>query len=315
MKPFTNICLFLPVLFLSYCSSASKKENTITISGAFALYPMVVQWAGEFKKENPQVRFNISAGGAGKGMADALTGTADLGMVSRDIMPEEKEKGAWWISLTSDAVVATMSAENPYAEQIRKRGLSHDEITSVYIDGTITFWEQLFDLPSKTPISVYTRSDACGAAATWAQYMGGQQEDLLGIGIFGDPAIAEAVIKDINGVGYNNTIFVYDIKTGKKRPGIEIIPIDLNDNGMIDKEEGFYTDFNSMLGAISSGNYPSPPARELYFVSKGIPPKKITRDFIFWILTSGQKFVKDAGYVPLTGQKLQEAIQNLNHAS
>jgi phosphate transport system substrate-binding protein len=315
MKLFTNICLFLLVLFLSRCTSASRKENTITISGAFALYPMVVQWAEEFKKENPEVRFNISAGGAGKGMADALTGTADLGMVSRDIMPEEVEKGAWWISLTSDAVVATMNAENPYAEQIRKRGLSHDEITSVYINGTITFWEQLFGLSSKTSISVYTRSDACGAAATWAKYLGGQQEDLVGIGIFGDPAIAQAVVNDINGVGYNNTIFVYDIKTGKKRPGIEVIPIDLNDNGMIDKEEDFYTDFNSVLGAISSGDYPSPPARELYFVSKGIPKKEVVRDFIFWILTTGQKFVKEAGYVPLGEQKVKVAIQNLNYGS
>jgi phosphate transport system substrate-binding protein len=57
-------------------SSFKKVENkptpddlkgTINISGAFALYPITVKWAQEFKKIHPNVVFNISAGGAGKG--------------------------------------------------------------------------------------------------------------------------------------------------------------------------------------------------------------------------------------------------------
>jgi len=62
--------------------SVSQK---ITISGAFALYPMMVKWAEEYQKIHKDVRIEVSAGGAGKGMTDALTGMVDLGMVSRDI--------------------------------------------------------------------------------------------------------------------------------------------------------------------------------------------------------------------------------------
>ena len=52
--------------------SSTKKagdtlEGTISMSGAFALYPLANKWAEEFQKLHPDVRFNISAGGAGKG--------------------------------------------------------------------------------------------------------------------------------------------------------------------------------------------------------------------------------------------------------
>ena len=88
-------------------------EGTITISGAWALYPLVVRWAEEFKKLHPAVRIDISAGGAGKGMADALGQVVDLGMVSREVYPAEIEKGAWWLAVAKDAVVPVMNRENP----------------------------------------------------------------------------------------------------------------------------------------------------------------------------------------------------------
>ena len=81
------------------------------------------------------MRFNISGGGAGKGMADALAGTADLGMFSREISQEEKDKGVWWVGLTIDAVIPTISAENPYIDIIKSRGLTRDEFKGIFIDG------------------------------------------------------------------------------------------------------------------------------------------------------------------------------------
>jgi phosphate transport system substrate-binding protein len=165
--------------------------------------------------------------------------------------------------------------------------------------------------PDSREIVVYTRADACGAAETWAKYMGGKQENLLGIGIFGDPGLAEAVAKDANGIGYNNTNFVYDIITGDKRPGIEIVPIDINGNGTIDAEENFYDKVDLVLKSIADGIYPSPPARELYFVSKGKPAKQQVLDFIEWTLTDGQKFVAEAGYVPIDQNKLNNYLESL----
>ncbi len=310
MKSIISYAL-LTVLLFSGCASNKKKENTISISGAFALYPLVVQWGEAYKKENPDIRFNISGGGAGKGMADALAGAVDLGMFSREIAQEEKNKGVWWVGLTIDAVVPTISDQNPYLDILKKRGLTRDEFRAVFIEGTVTDWGELLKADNKNEFVVYTRSDACGAAGTWAKYTGGKQEDLKGIGIYGDPGLAEAVAKDPAGIAFNNTIFAYDIKTGKKRPGVEVIPIDINENGTIDPEEDFYESFDSILKAIANGVYPSPPARELYFVSKGKPEKKATLDFIKWTLTEGQKFVKEAGYVPIDQSKIDSYLEKL----
>jgi len=55
----------------------SKLEGRLSLSGAFALYPMAVKWAEEFKKANPAVKIDISAGGAGKGMTDVLNNMVD----------------------------------------------------------------------------------------------------------------------------------------------------------------------------------------------------------------------------------------------
>ncbi|MBK6539165.1 MAG: substrate-binding domain-containing protein [Ignavibacteria bacterium] len=59
---------------------------------------MAVKWADEYKKTHPEIQIHISAGGAGKGMTDALSGMVDLGMVSRSISKEETDKGAWYIA-------------------------------------------------------------------------------------------------------------------------------------------------------------------------------------------------------------------------
>ncbi len=309
----TQILIFLAAAFLlSSCSSGKKKEETVSLSGAFALYPLAVKWTEEYKKVHPEVRFNISAGGAGKGMADALSGTVDLGMFSREISDQEKSKGVWWVAVTKDAVIPTVNDQNPVTPAILKRGLTRDEFKRIYITGEIKNWKQIPGIEKDQVINVYTRSDACGAAETWAAYLGGKQEDLQGTGIFGDPGLADAVVKDQKGVGFNNTIYLYNVKSGKKNPGINVLPIDVNENGSVDPEENFYDQFDQVLKAIAEGKYPSPPARELYFVSNGKPKKQATIDFLKWVLTEGQQFVAEAGYVPLASNRIDEENAKLN---
>jgi phosphate transport system substrate-binding protein len=108
MKTTKSTLILAVIIFLAACTSTKKKEQTISLSGAFALYPLVIKWSEEYQKENPDIRFNISAGGAGKGMADALSGTVDLGMFSREIAQAEIDKGVWSVAVTKDAVIPTV---------------------------------------------------------------------------------------------------------------------------------------------------------------------------------------------------------------
>jgi phosphate transport system substrate-binding protein len=290
---------------------AKNLKGTVTISGAWALYPMTVKWAEEFQKIHPKVKIDISAGGAGKGMADALAGVVDIGMVSRAVYPAEIEKGAWWIAVTRDAVVPTINAKNPFLKDLATMGVKRETFIDMWITEKIKTWGEVLGTTAKEPVRVYTRSDACGAADTWAGFMGKKQEDLLGIGVYGDPGLTEAVKKDNLGVGYNNIGYAYDGKTKKPLDGIALLPIDVNGNGTIDKEEDCYATRDDIVKAIDEGRYPSPPARDLHFVTKGNPTREVVRAFMNWVLTDGQKYVPDAGYINLTQAKIKEQMDKL----
>jgi phosphate transport system substrate-binding protein len=208
-------------------------------------------------------------------------------------------------------VLPTFSAKNPLVDLIHRKGLTHDQLRDIYFSGKNISWGSVLDTSVNNNIAVYTRSDAAGAADTWAAYFGGKQDNIKGTGIYGDPGLADAVSKDEYSVGFNNVAYVYDITTGKKRPGVDVIPIDVNNNREIDPQENFYGNADSVLKAIADGRYPSPPARDLYFLTKGKPTDSTVVNFLKWVLTDGQQYVKAAGYVPLPAEKIQEQLDKL----
>jgi phosphate transport system substrate-binding protein len=287
-------------------------KGKITISGAFALYPLTIRWAEEFRKLHPNVTINISAGGAGKGMADALSKMVDLGMYSKEVSPEEKAKGAWSLACAKDAVLPVMNAANPLVKTILAAGVTKDKFYGIFISGNVKTWGQLTGMKDANTMQVFTRSDACGAADMWAKFMmNKKQEDLQGIGVNGDPGVADAVRKTVYGIGYNNLNFVFDVQSRKPYQGLAIVPIDINGNGKIDKEEDFYHSIDEVMTAINDGRYPSPPARQLYFVSGGKPSNKIVLAFLNFILSDGQKYVNEAGYVRLKDDVIHSEINKL----
>ncbi len=310
------IVMILSGLVIAACgqpapaSQSGAVQGTITASGAFALYPMMVKWGEEYQKLHPDVKFDISAGGAGKGMTDALAGQVDIGMVSRSIKPEEEQQGAYWVSVVKDAVFPAVNVKNPVLQDLLSQGVSHDKFVDIFITGTIKTWGDLIGRPEiKDEIHVYTRSDACGAADAWAKYLGKAQEDLKGIGVYGDPGIADAVVKDPLGIGYNNLAYAYDATSGQPVAGLVTVPVDANDNGKADAGEVLDTKAKA-VEAIATNKYPSPPARALNMVTKG-KPSGLLQDFILWTLTDGQKFVDSAGYVALPQDVLNQGLQKI----
>ncbi|MCZ7392920.1 MAG: substrate-binding domain-containing protein [Candidatus Methanoperedens sp.] len=291
-------------------ASPQELSGTITLSGAFALYPMAVRWGEEFQKLHPKVNVEISAGGAGKGMADTLGGLVDIGMISRDVDPSELQKGAYPIGVTKDAVVATVNAKNPVLNDLQSRGVKRKTFAALYLNGTVNTWGDVVGTENKAEIHVYTRSDASGASDIWAKYIGGKQESLKGTGVYGDPGLLAAVQKDPLGIGYNNYNYAFDMKTGLPVAGIQIIPFDVNENGIVDPDENISTK-EKTIAAIKNGVFPSPPARIELFVTKG-KPTEITSEFIRWVLTDGQKYVDEVGYIQLSKETLDGELKKLD---
>jgi phosphate transport system substrate-binding protein len=281
--------------------------GTIRVSGAWALYPMMVRWGEEFGKLHPQVRVDVSAGGAGKGAADALAGLVDIGMISRGIKAEEINQGAFFVAVVKDAVFPTINSANPVLKDLAAKGLKRQTLIDLYGSEKPLTWNQLVGAAGKDKVQVYTRSDSCGAAETWAQYLGLKaQEELKGVGVYGDPGLAEAVRRDPLGIGYNNLNYAFDAKTGQPVEGIRVASLDVNENGQIDPEEDLSTKANA-IKAVLTGVYPSPPARDLYLMTK-TNFKGPAKEFVKWILTDGQKYVGEVGYIQLTDQVLKEAL-------
>ena len=309
----TVVALCVAVSFVSCGGGKSQKEDSknITISGAFALYPLAVKWAEEFQQLHPDIHIDLSAGGAGKGMTDVLADVVDLGMVSREVYGPELEKGALPFAVAKDAVVITFNAGNPLAKQIMEHGISKEAAIKIWITGEYTTWGQVLGTNDKTPIHVYTRSDACGAAETFALWMGKKQEDLLGTAVFGDPGLASAVQSDKLGIGLNNIGYAYDEKSRKPNEGLLVCPVDRDNDGSISAGEFFYATKDDFIAAVAEDKYPSLPARDLYMVSHGKPTNPAVVAFLEYVLSEGQKQNVPAGYIGLSEEKLQKGLKQL----
>ena len=272
-------------------AASDEVKGAITISGAWAIYPTVVAWAESFQKRHPGAKIDVSAGGAGKGAAEAISGLVDIGMVSREPDPSEIAKGIVPVYILHDAVFPVVSEKNPALDGLLAKGVKKDIWTGIYIKGTVTTWDDVIGKALSRNIHVYTRSDACGAAASWAAYMGKKQEDLKGIGVYGDPGLLEASTKDPLGLGFSNFSYVFTSK-GTVVNGVKLVPIDSNGNGIADPDE-IYNDRASAINAIRAGKYPA--TRKNYLFVKG-KPKGLVKDFIEFALSEeGTKIVDATG--------------------
>jgi phosphate transport system substrate-binding protein len=318
------IIVLLTIGIVSNCGCLGKNENTIKIEGAFALTPMMEKWKLEYRKIHPEINIDITTNGAGTGMVDALLGIADIGMFSKEVNITNIQQGAFWVSVAKDAVVATVNSDNPVIEEILKKGVTKQQFKDIFITRSITTWGQLVGNESLSDdlIVVYTRSDDCGAAETWAKYLGNYKQNDLTLhadsAVNGDNTLAATIQREKFGIGFNNIGYVYTKKLADNTvvPADKIlpVPIDLNENGTLEPNENVYANRTSIITAINNYVYPSPPARALHLVTLH-NFTGIVKDFVSWILTEGQQYVLDAGYVSLPPETIIAQIGYLENGT
>lgn len=320
MKGLIRGLSLISILFLSHAMvSAQEKEpagaveeeleGTITLSGAWAIYPTAVAWSEAFQKLHPKVKIDVSSGGAGKGASDAIAGLVDIGMVSRDPDPAEIKKGVLPLYILHDAVFPVVSEKNPVLGELLKKGVKKQTLIELYIKGIIESWDVVVSSKIGKPVHVYTRSDSCGAAAGWAKYLDNKkQEDLKGIGIYGDPGVIEAAKKDPIGIGYGNFSFVFT-REGTVLKGLKLVPIDSNENGIADPDE-IYENREAAIKAIRSGRYPA--TRKNYFFVKG-KPQGLVKEFIKFALSEqGARIVDEVGTsLPILKAETEKVLKSL----
>lgn len=306
--PAFTVCFVL--LFIA-CRPAHKSNDVIRISGSFALFPLMEVWTEEYQQLHPEVQFDVKTGGASRGMEDLLSGAVDIAMYSANLPVKAQDTvSTRSYAVAKEAVVAVVNASNPNLDLIKQEGLSLHDFRQLFLSNNARNWKDLLkDAPADCGINKYTRSDACGAANSWAAYLGGTQDQLQGVGVYGDPGILTAVSKDKLGLSYLNACYAFDVQSGKQHAGIMVVPIDLNGNGRIDAREAIYDSLPALVEAVENGRYPSPPACDLYLITRqNIRNPHITA-FLQWTLHEGQAFIHKHGYVPLPVERLK-AEQN-----
>ena len=288
--------------------AGERLSGSLTVSGAWAIYPTAVAWAEAFQKKYPGVRIDISAGGAGKGAADTIVGLADIGMVSRDPDPAELQKDILAVYILKDAIFPVISEKNFYLKELSEKGIKRQALADIYIDGTATRWSRIIEAKADKPIHVYTRSDSSGAAASWAAYFGKKQEDLRGVGVYGDPGLLDAVKRDPVGIGYSNFGFVFT-REGPVLPGLKVVAIDMNENGKADPDEICETRARA-VAAIAAGRYPA-TRKNYFFIRKNAAP--LTGEFIRFVLSEeGARIVDEVGAsLPLLPAERDKILKEL----
>jgi len=121
-------------------SSDGTLRGKLTLSGSSTVAPLATEIARRFESLHPDVRIDVQAGGSGKGIADARTGQADIGMASRGLKSGEEDIKAHPIA--ADGVCLVVHQSNPIEQ------LTAEQVIAIYTD-RINNWNEVGgpDLP------------------------------------------------------------------------------------------------------------------------------------------------------------------------
>jgi phosphate transport system substrate-binding protein len=296
---------------LSSRANVSNLSGNFSVSGAYALHPLVQKWADDFMKIHPGVKIEVIKTGSGQGLTDLLAGRNQLAMISRPLTDEELSIGLWTIPVAKDGVAPIVNQKNPYLHQIMKRGLNPEKYIRIFTSNKSLTWGELLDTTGKEPVVVYTRADLSGAADVWADFLFKKSADLKGIKVTGDEEMIRSIQENPFAIGYCNFSYAFDPATGERIRDIQVIPFDLDFDNIIDGKEVPYSNLEKAHRGLWLGIYPKNLCRELTIGSLGKPTDPSTQEFLRYILSEGQAEIKKTGLCELNNVYIRDALSRL----
>jgi phosphate transport system substrate-binding protein len=94
MRALVMGCAFLFVLAISLAPGQDSSKKILRVNGAGMASDQVEEWAKQFMAKNPAVTVSVIVSSAQRGFQSLLDGTADIGIMSRPIMPDERKQAA-----------------------------------------------------------------------------------------------------------------------------------------------------------------------------------------------------------------------------
>lgn len=195
MKKFIAVLLTLVMAFaLVACAAPAEQgseetfQSQILFCGSTSLYPIISSLASSFTegyvtwdKVNAEFPANnisvyVAPGGSGVGVKAAIDGTADFGMLARDIKDSEVEslgENYQAFVVAKDALTVSVNAENPICALTDS--MDTDTIRKIFA-GEISTWNEVdASLPAEA-INVYIRDLSGGAYEVFQKTVMGDSE-------------------------------------------------------------------------------------------------------------------------------------------
>ena len=278
MAKFKRHIIIHAILFLFIATGCSKNES-LTVAGSTTVLP-VISKAAELYKTLYGINIIVNAGGSGVGINQLGASKINIGMISRDLTEAEimQYPEAEFINhpIAIDAVVPVVSSE---IFDAGVEALTIQQIAKVY-QGEISNWKQLGGPDRK--ILVVDKEKSRGTRHVFMQaILGDKQANTPGTDlVLGSNneeqtiiAQSEAAIGMLSYAWLND-----DVK------GLSIINTDK-------------TIIEPTLANISNGTFPI--TRSLLLITNGIPETRVKAFIDFILSDTGQKIVRDSGYVSL----------------
>ena len=191
MKKLFSVLLALALFVCLMAVPALAEEPfqaNILFCGSTSLYPIMSSLAASFTEEyvkwnavdpsmpEKNISIYVAPGGSGVGVSAAEEGTADFGMLARDIKEKEVEALGENYSeyiVARDALTVSVNAENPICAVMDD--MSADLIRQIF-DGELETWDKVdASLPAE-PINVYIRDLSGGAYEVFQKAIMGDSE-------------------------------------------------------------------------------------------------------------------------------------------
>lgn len=111
------------------------KKGKLSIVGSTSVAPLMEKLKEAYVKMNPDVQVDITANGSSAGIQAAAEGTADIGMASRELKDEEKEKLQAEV-MAKDGIAVIVNKEN------KLDNISLENLKKVF-QGKLKEWKDL----------------------------------------------------------------------------------------------------------------------------------------------------------------------------
>jgi ABC-type phosphate transport system substrate-binding protein len=287
MKSVKSILVAAGLLMLNGQVSAQQASGEVVITGVRFAYPLVEKWISDYKNVNPQANIRIES----RTVTDPQK--YDL-LIEAYEQGKAAEESREFVSLGRYALLPVANAKSEFAKEYAEKGLTEKTYKQVFFHDI--YAEKDKSLPAN--YTIYTRLQKAGAPVTFAKYFGYEQQNIKGKSIAGaDEHLIKALLKDETGVSYTTIGLAYDQQTGKPVEGLTIIPVDLDGNGKVTKDEKVLDSRELLIAAIENQKVKNVPIEYIHFSIDKSNTNAEARKFLLWVAENAEKDLHQFGYL------------------